>query len=208
MGYGPVGVLAVLTLAARENACHFAVMVGDGQTQRSGARERVTRRLVRVARGRSRGRAAGRIRRLALLYRAYPHAVAAARRLPEERAAVGRRVHGRARSALGRRPDRPRKRQPRAVALLDGQSAARSFGAVAAPLHRATRHLRAALAGAAEPDRSLGGAARPHRRQHAFGHRSRLPRQHAAPRHQAVFCFDRFRTGRASRLASPGASAE
>jgi tRNA-Thr(GGU) m(6)t(6)A37 methyltransferase TsaA len=27
MGCGPVGVLAVLTLAARENACHFAVMV-------------------------------------------------------------------------------------------------------------------------------------------------------------------------------------
>ncbi len=26
MGYGPVGVFAVLTLAARENACHFAVM--------------------------------------------------------------------------------------------------------------------------------------------------------------------------------------
>ena len=62
--------------------------------------------------------------------------------------------------------------------------------------HRGT--FRAALAGAAQSDRGFGGAARPHRRQHAFGRRHRLPRRHAAPRHQAVFRLDGFRAGRAS----------
>ena len=44
--------------------------------------------------------------------------------------------------------------EPRAGALLDGQGAARPRAAGAAPLWRAARHLRAALAGAAQPDRA------------------------------------------------------
>ena len=208
MGCGPVGVLAVLTLAARENACHFAVMVEPAKPK-DPARESASRDDW---------------------YGLREGEVAAA--LPEEFDASLYYI-GRIRTPWQRREDCPKNarqsdavctveldprwaegltgletRQPRAVALLDGQSAARSFGAVAAPLHRAPRHLRAALAGAAQPDRSLGGAARPHRRQHAFGHRSRLPRQYAAPRHQAVFRVDRFRTGRAGRLACRARSAE
>ncbi len=126
---------------------------GNGRTQRSGAKRGVVRRSVRASRRRSRGRAAEGLRRLALLYRAHPHAMEAARGLPEKSARVRRGLHRRARSALGRGTDRPRDRQPRAAALLDGQGAARSFGAIAAALRRAARHLRVALAGAAEPDR-------------------------------------------------------
>ena len=96
----------------------------------------------RLARGRNRGRAAGAVRRLALLYRPHPHALEAARRLPEERARIRRGLHHRARSALGRGTLRPRNRQPRRAALLDGPGAARSRAAVAAPLRRAPRHLR------------------------------------------------------------------
>src|SRR6202034_2540784 len=97
--------------------------------------------------------AAERLRCLALLYRAHPHAMEAARGLPEKSARVRCGVHSRTRSALGRGADWPRDRQPRALALLDGQGTARSFGAVAAALCRAPRYLCAALAGAAEPDR-------------------------------------------------------
>ena len=48
---------------------------------------------------------------------------------------------------------RPGQRQPRGRALLDGQGAARPRAAGAAPLCRASRHVRAALAGAAQSDR-------------------------------------------------------
>ena len=174
---------------------------GNGRTQRSGAKRSVVRQLVRASRRRSRGHAAEGLRRLALLYRAHPHAMEAARGLPEKSARIRRGLHRRARSALGRGTDRPRDRHSRAPALLDGQGAARSFGAIAAALHRAARHIRVALAGAAEPDRGLGGAASSHRRQHAFGRRSRLPRRYAANRYKAVFCLDRFRARRAGRLA-------
>ena len=66
---------------------------------------------------------------------------------------------------------------------------------------RAARHFRAALAGAAQSDRGFGGAARPHRRQHAHGRRARLPGRHAATRHQALFRLDRRGAGRIRRLA-------
>ena len=54
---------------------------------------------------------------------------------------------------------------PRRV-LLDGQGAARSRGPGAGPSRQGPRHLCAALAGAAEPDRHERGQARQGRRQH------------------------------------------
>ena len=71
----------------------------------------------------------------------------------------------------------------------------------AAALWRTARHVCIALAGATQSDRDFSGAACPHRRQHAFSQRRRLPRQHAASRHQAIFCFDGFRSRSRGRLA-------
>ena len=81
-------------------------------------------------------------------------------------------------------------------ALFHGPGAARPRGAGAAAPRRAARHLRAALAGAAEPDRDERGAARARRRHDALRRRPRLPRRHAADRHQAVFRVGRFGAGR------------
>ena len=88
------------------------------------------------------------------------------------------------------------------AALLDGQGAARSGAAEA----------RAITACSAAPSR-LRSPARPnpiamsvvrlaaHRGQQAFGHRARLPRRHAAPRHQALFRLHRQRAGGRRGLA-------
>ena len=122
--------------------------------------------MVRPARGRNRGRTAGRVRCLALFHRPNPHAVEAARGMPEEpprkREAVctivldprwAKGLHG------------PGDRQPRRRALLDGPGAARSRDAGAAPLRGAARHICVALAGAAQSDRGVGRAACSHRGQ-------------------------------------------
>ena len=116
-----------------------------------------------------------------------------ARRTPARRA-NRRGLHHRGRSALGAGAEGRRDLLPPRRALLDGPGAARPRGAGAAPLRRAARHLRAALAGAAESDRHERGAARQGRGQRAVGGRPRLPRRHAAPRHQAVFRLDRLRS--------------
>ena len=63
------------------------------------------------------------------------------------------------------------------------------------------RHLCAAIAGAAQPDRHERGKARWGRRNQAFRGRARLPRRHAAPRHQALLRLDRRRCRRRGRLA-------
>ena len=61
---------------------------------------------------------------------------------------------GRARSALCRRAQGPRPLQPRHAALLDGPGAARPDPAGAGASGASARHVRAALAGAAQPDRA------------------------------------------------------
>ena len=95
---------------------------------------------------------------------------------------------------------------PRYAAALDGvascthlvvlyfmdRGAARPAGAGAAP-RRPARHLCVALAGAPEPDRHERRAARAHRGHDAHRRRARLPRRHAADRHQAVFRVRRLR---------------
>ena len=59
-------------------------------------------------------------------------------------------------------------------------------------LRQGPRHLCAALAGAAEPDRHERGQAGEGRRQPGRGGGARLPRRHAAPRHQALLRLDRL----------------
>jgi hypothetical protein len=76
------------------------------------------------------------------------------------------------------------------------KSRPRPRAAEAKALWRNTRHVRAALSGAAEPDRRERGAPRQGRRHQALRGRDRLPRRHPAPRHQAVFRFDGFGPGR------------
>ena len=81
--------------------------------------------------------------------------------LPEERPRGPRDrggLHRRGRSALGGGAGRGRDLLAPDPALLDGPGAPRSRGAGAGPLRRRPRHLCAALAGAAEPDRAQRGA--------------------------------------------------
>ena len=118
------------------------------------------------ARSPSRCRRIGRGR---LFHQPHPHAVDAARRLPEERTRLRRvctiELDSRYAAALV------------GVATCTHSScsiswtgAARSRGAGAAPW-RTARHLRAALAGPAEPDRDERGAAPARRRHEAHCHR-------------------------------------
>src|ERR1051326_570318 len=162
---------------------------------------------VRHPPGRSCDRTAGELRRRRLLHRPHRHAVDAARAVPEECARVRGGVHHRGRGPLRGWARRYRDLQPPAGALLDGPLPARSRAASAAQLWPHPRHLRAALAGAPEPDRRERGAARGRREKSPFGRRPGLPRRHAADRSQALLRFDRRGAGRGRRLA-PGPRAE
>ena len=143
------------------------------------------------------------VRRLALFHRPHPHALEGAQGLPEERPRIRRRVctievDPRWAPALTR-TSRPARHL---VVLYWMDRSRRDLGpAGAAPLRRAARHLFAALAGAAQSDRHERGAASQGRGHDAVGGRPRLPRRHAAPRHQALFRLDRLGSRRRGRLA-------
>ncbi len=99
---------------------------------------------------------------------------------PKNIAEIGCRRPGRARSALCGGPARPRALLARHPALLDGQGPARPDPAGAGAPGPPARHLRAALAGAAEPDRAGRGRGPRHRRHHRHRAQRRLLRRHAA----------------------------
>ena len=124
------------------------------------------------------------------------------RGLPEERARIGRRLHRRTRSALGREGLSGLETVSH-VLLLYWMDKARRDLVLQSPRHYAEHRgtFALALAGASQSDRGFGGASGPHRRQHTHRGRPRLRRQHAAPRHQTLFRVGRFRAGRAGRLA-------
>src|SRR5439155_17291932 len=86
-------------------------------------------------------------------------------------------------------------------ALLDEPVATRSSVAGAAALRRRARHLRAEIASQAQSYRHERCTVAARRRYEALGHRTRLPRRHAASRYQALFCVNRRGCGRGSRLA-------
>ena len=141
---------------------------------------------------RDRRRAAGQLRRRRLFHRPHPHAVARRDDCPK--------------NARGSDAACTIELDPRYAAALDGiatcthllvlylMDQARRDLLVQAPRHgEPARHLRAALAGAPEPDRDERGAARCASRARAHGGRPRLPRRHAADRPQAVFRLRRIR---------------
>jgi len=76
----------------------------------------------------------------------------------QERPRIRRRVHARGRPALCRGFDRRRDLLAPPGPLLDGPVAAQSRAAEPGASRRVARHLRAALPGAAEPDRDQRGA--------------------------------------------------
>ena len=127
--------------------------------------------------------------------------MAAARGVPEERARIGCGLHHRARSALGRR--RSRAWRPRATSSCSIGWTRR--GATSCCRRRATMTSCAAPSRCARRCGPIRSRFRwrgfSHRRQQALGRRPRLPRRHAAPRHQALFRIDRFRARRYRRLA-------
>ena len=133
------------------------------------------------------------------LHRPAPHALDGRGRLPEERTADRRDLHREVDP-----PTRPACRTSRAarhLILLYWMDRAdpRPPGSTPPARRRPPRHLLAALARASEPDRPVGGRVdRPRGRDLARA-RARLPRRHAAPRHQAVLRHDRLPSGRADR---------
>ena len=109
---------------------------------------------TRTATRRSGNRAARQLRRRGVLHRPHPHAVQDARRLPQEHSAIRRHRQGRARTPICGRPQGPAALQPCHPALLDGPGAARPDPAGAGTPGPPAGHVRAALAGAAQPDRA------------------------------------------------------
>ena len=162
----------------------------------------VARRLVRAARGRSRGR---RCRR-----RSTPRSIISA---ASARRGSGAKTARRTRASRTRSaPSKSIRAGPQGltgletvshVLLLYWMDKARRDLVLQSPRHYTERRGTFALRSPARPNPIAASVARlaPHRRQQALGRRPRLPRQHAAARHQAVFCLDRFRAGRAGRLA-------
>src|SRR6185312_13809206 len=124
----------------------------DVRSRRVRIRHERETRLWNTAR-RAGGRSAGEAGRGRLLHRDGRHAVDDPVRVPKERTRVGRGVHGRTRPALCARAQGCRELLASRAALLDGQGAAEFGAAGARPLRHAARHLRAALAGAAQSDR-------------------------------------------------------
>ena len=107
--------------------------------------------------GRGAGRPAGPDRRRALFHRPHPHALDRPQGLPEEHPRfprIRRGLHHRGRSALGQALAGGGDLHPPDRALLDGPGAARPRGAGPGITASGAADLRAALAGAAEPDRA------------------------------------------------------
>ena len=111
-------------------------------------------------------------------------------------------LHHRGRSALGAGAPRGRDLLAPDRALLDGPGPARPRGAGARPIRRAGGPpLRCARRCGRTRSRSPWCELAQGRGHHAFGDRPRLPRRHAAARHQAVFRLDRRHPRRRGRLA-------
>ena len=89
------------------------------------------------------------------------------------------------------------------VLLLYWMDKARRDLVLQSPRHYAERRGTFALRSPVRPNPIAASVARlaARRRQQAHGRRPRLPRRHAAPRHQALFRLDRFRARRAGRVA-------
>ena len=144
----------------------------------------------------------GSLRRLALFHRPHPHALDPARGLPQERARIRRRLHPRGRPALGAGAHRRRELHATWWCFIGWTGR----GAIWCCRCRATTAIARgtfALRSPARPNpiamsvvRLVGVDG-----NEALGDRPRLPRRHAAPRHQALFRLDRRRCRRGGRLA-------
>ena len=89
------------------------------------------------------------------------------------------------------------------VVLLYWMDQARRDLVLQAPHHYSERRGTFALRSPVRPNPIAVSVAtaRWHRGKYALGGRARLPRRHAAPRHQALFRFDQLGAGRVGRLA-------